>query len=221
VDEDTRRKVAALSAKGIVHEAAGRLDFALAAFRESTQIAPTYEDHYNAGNMLLQLGRPAEAVDEYDRSIACRDDYAEAWCNRGIALARSGRQTDACVAFERSLAVDPALASARRCLATTYLDRANALKRDRGEDDRFIDSTPGGIEDQIVEVIDRALALGVDNAALRKWAWAEKLVRLQRVAHASGRTLKQYVDAAEHAVTLYPDDERFTKWRDDARQLSA
>lgn len=207
---ETERRIAELSALGLEHERAGRYEAALAAFRESTAISSTYCDHYNAGNMLLQLGRAAEALDEFDRSLACDEHQGEAHCNRGIALARLGRHDQARSAFERALAVQPTLTNAARCLACVlrtlgeaaaesdarrrvaelepgdpfaWLDHANAMKSARA-DDRMIDNEPDGVEVRIVEALDRALALGIPDPAFLQWAWREKLIRLGRLAHA-------------------------------------
>ena len=215
-------------------------------FRTSLTIAPTYCDHYNAGNMLLALERPSEALEEFDRSILCKHDYAQAHCNRGIALTRLARHSDARAAFERAIAVDPHLTNAYRCYAILlkmmgeltaevvarrklaeldagnphgWLDLADALKRARGKDDRFIDSRPGGAEDQILDAIERALVVGVSDPELQRWAWAEKLLRLGRVTAASGRLAAQYLQAAEHAVALFSEDEWFADQLEHAREF--
>lgn len=246
MSEDERARIAALSIQGLEHERAGEYERALAAFRASVAIAPTYCDHYNAGNMLLALDRPSEALDEYERSIACKDDYAEAHCNRGIALTRIDRHSDARVAFERAIAVAPRLENAHRCYAIllqrmgdhaaevaarrqltvldpgsahAWLELAAAIKRSRGKDDRFIDSRPGGVEDEIIDALERGLALGVTDSGLLGWAWAEKLIRLGRVTAASGRLAQRYLEAAEQAVRQFPDDEWFAGKLENAREF--
>lgn len=104
--------------------------------------------------------------------------------------------------------------------ATGWLTLAGDMIRNRGDGDRFIESEPGGFEDRIIDAVERALALGVTDPQELRWAWSQKLHRLQRVAHASGRTLARYLEAAETAAQLFPDDPWFAETLDDARELA-
>lgn len=246
------------SARGRFLERRGRFEDALASFRRSVAIRPTYPDHYNAATMLLQLGRLDEALGELDASIACNAQYAPAWCNRGIVLTRLERREDARASFERAEAVDDRLANAFRCHAIllqslgeldgvarkrkrvselepnnagAHLDYARALGD--AHDDQQIHWEPDGVEALIVAAIDAALALGVGERQL-PWAWAEKVRRLQRIAHGrqSARraglanvddagAIARYAEAAGAAVQRFPGDAWFQARADDARELAS
>ncbi len=243
------------SLRGLFLERCGRYDEALASFRRSTAIQANYPDHYNAATMLLHLGRPAEALAELDACIACNDRYAQAWCNRGISLTQLGRHSEARASFERAESLDDRLANAFRChaillaqlgeldaaaslrarvaalepaSAASHLDLAHALAA--AHDDRYVHWEPGGIEEQIVEAVERGLAL-VCSDRQRRWGWTEKVWRLQRIAHgrqASRRAglaideqpaIAHYLAAADAAAALFPDEAWFAEQLADARSL--
>jgi tetratricopeptide (TPR) repeat protein len=244
------------SLRGLFLERRGRHADALASFRRSTAIRANYPDHYNAATMLLHLGRPAEALAELDACIACDDRRAEAWCNRGISLTQLGRHAEARASFERAESLDDRLANAFRChaillaqlgerdaaatrrarvaalepaSAASHLDLAHALAA--AHDDHHVHWEPGGIEEQIVEAIERGLALACSDRQ-RRWGWTEKVWRLQRIAHgrqASRRAglaiderpaIARYLAAAAAAAGLFPDEAWFSEQLADARSLA-
>jgi protein O-GlcNAc transferase len=246
--------VAAHSTHGLYLARRGQHAEALVAFRASLAIEPTYADHYNAGNMLHALGDYAAALAEFDRSIALRADYAEAHVNRGIALFALGRLDDARASFDRGIATDPALVNAHRCQAIlleklgdrdaaigartrvaelapsaqTFIELASTLRQGLGP---TVYWEPDGVEEQIVTAVERALALG-GAPQQRAWAMAERVMRLQRIAHgrqASQRAglpidpasaIARYREAAAEAVAERPDDDWFADKLADATSLT-
>jgi tetratricopeptide (TPR) repeat protein len=246
--------IGAWSVRGLFFERQRRYVDAMESFRRSTRITPTYCDHYNAGNMLHALGRNDEALVEFDAAIACDGNQAEAWCNRGISLFALGRIDQARTSFDRAIAIDDHLVNAYRCKAVllqklndkgavaarrrvaelapsaaAFIDLANALRHGLGPQILW---EPGGIEEQIVAAVDRALEFPCDDRQ-RVWSLAEKLVRLQRIAHGrqSARragiavdeapAIVRYLEAAEATAPLYPDDEWFAEKLGDAQLLHA
>jgi predicted TPR repeat methyltransferase len=65
-------------------------------------------------------GRP-RPLESYDRAIALRPDYAEAFTNRGIVLAELDRPEEALQSYERAVAIAPDYAEA-------FYNRGNALR---------------------------------------------------------------------------------------------
>src|SRR5256885_8397470 len=63
--------------------------------------------HTNRGTELLAVGRPAEAVESFDRAIGSSGTGASPHHNRGLALASLGRHAEALASFERALALAP------------------------------------------------------------------------------------------------------------------
>lgn len=96
----------------------GRLEEALRAYDAAIAHDPgSFAAHFNAGNTLLGLGRPADAIARFERAVQLRPDYAPAHSNLGLALARvPGRLRDSVPHFETALRLDPAFEPARRNL---------------------------------------------------------------------------------------------------------
>ena len=85
-------------------------------------LKPDYaEAHYNRGNALMDLKRPAEALASYDRAIVLKPDYAEAHNNRGNALMDLKRPAEALASYDKAIALNPDYAEA-------YSNRGNALR---------------------------------------------------------------------------------------------
>ncbi|WP_394849790.1 tetratricopeptide repeat protein [Pendulispora brunnea] len=180
---------------------------AIVAFRQSLAIRRTYADHYNLGNALLAVGRMEAALEEYDASIECKQDYAEAWTNRGIVLFNLTRHEQSRDSFERALEVNPRLANAWRCLRILLeeLDENEAaveasrhfaeIVENDGEawlkyaagagkllDEQVVRHEVEGPEERILAAVERALDLPLAPES-RRWALVERIRRLQRLAH--------------------------------------
>jgi Flp pilus assembly protein TadD len=65
------------------------------------------------GVTLDRLGRPAEAIHQYQEAIRVRPDFARAHFNLGVALAGAGRLADAGQQFEAALRLKPDYAEAQ------------------------------------------------------------------------------------------------------------
>ena len=50
---------------------------------------------YNFANALLETGRKAEALTEFERALEIQPDYANAFHNRAVALRKLSKTTDA------------------------------------------------------------------------------------------------------------------------------
>jgi predicted O-linked N-acetylglucosamine transferase (SPINDLY family) len=104
--------------------------------------------HYNLGNALLDLMRPQEALESYERVIELKPNvtmslsYAALYANRGKALMLLARPAEALASYDRALALKPDYAEAY-CSRGTVLrelnrpeealasyDKALALERD-------------------------------------------------------------------------------------------
>ena len=55
--------------------------------------------------MLYSLGRNEEALFSYDRALAIKSDFHEAWYNRGNVLGNLGRNEEALFSYDKALAI--------------------------------------------------------------------------------------------------------------------
>jgi tetratricopeptide (TPR) repeat protein len=66
-------------------------------------IAPAY---FNRGGVLMRLGRPREALRDYDESIKLHDTMAPAHAGRARALEALGRSAEAQASLDRAATLD-------------------------------------------------------------------------------------------------------------------
>ena len=76
--------------------------------------------HFNLGNALAALERPAEAADSFQRALELDPAHAAARVNRAGALAQAGRHPAAAAEFRRVLDLQPS-ADAQNALASALL----------------------------------------------------------------------------------------------------
>ncbi len=94
-------------------EALALLDQAPAAQRDHAAL------HAERGRVLLELGRPAEALAAFGRQLALAPNDPAALYNRGVALQALGQRDAAREDFRRALERNPAFGPARDALATS------------------------------------------------------------------------------------------------------
>ncbi|CCE12199.1 TPR repeat protein [Bradyrhizobium sp. STM 3843] len=128
------------------------------------------------GVIHMARGRNQLALAHYDRALALRPDFVEAWSNRGALLKAMGRQADALDSFDRALAL-------RADHAGVINNRAGVLQ----ELGRF---------DEALAYYDRALAL--------QPAYPEALNNRGVVLQALGRHVEALESYAK-ALALRPD----------------
>lgn len=88
--------------KAIAAHQQGRLDDAIAAFREAIALNPTEAITYNnLGAVLKTQGKAAEAVEVLQKAIALDPKGAMAYSNLGSALTAARRYDDAVVVTPR------------------------------------------------------------------------------------------------------------------------
>ena len=61
--------------------------------------------HNNLGSVLWKMGKPREAIAQYDQALKINPDYAEAYNNLGAALVRLGKVREAATQFEQALRI--------------------------------------------------------------------------------------------------------------------
>ncbi len=67
---------------------------------------------FNRGVSQARQGKHKEAIASYDRAIALKPDYFEAWYNRGVAQGKLGLHAEAIASCDKSVAINPEYAMA-------------------------------------------------------------------------------------------------------------
>jgi tetratricopeptide (TPR) repeat protein len=79
-------------------------------------------ERFEAGNMCMQESRHEEAMEEYRLAVKANEDFAEAYCNLGLALFYQGRFEDAIAEFLNALRIHPDFAMAHANLGLAFLN---------------------------------------------------------------------------------------------------
>jgi len=179
--------------------------------------------HDAVGNLLLQGGRPDDAIAQYRRSLELNPSSASTHYNLGYALSVRGRRDEAIAQFREALAIDPDYAQAHNNLgallqvagqpdeALTHYQRAVSLRPDH------VDAVTNlglllSARGRLTDAVDRLrAAVGMDagNAqALSGLAWiratswdpalrdaTEAVTLAERAAAATGRRSVSALDA--------------------------
>jgi tetratricopeptide (TPR) repeat protein len=188
-------------AVALLYLEAGRMDDAIAAFRESlrlnNQSAPT---HYNLGFALSASGRREEAIAQFEEAIRIDPDYAQAHNNLGAMLQATGRNERALSHYRRALALRPDNLDARTNLGQLLSAQGRAK--------------------EAIDQFRAALALNADHpqalaglAWIRATAWdaslrdAEEAVRLAE--RAADTTRRRDIGALDALAAAYASAGRY------------
>ena len=86
----------------------GKLEEAIAAFREAIRLKPDFTIVHNAlGNGLLNQGKHEEAIAAFREAIRLSPDFAMAYNNLGKALLNHGRHEEAITAYREAIRLQP------------------------------------------------------------------------------------------------------------------
>ena len=96
---------------------------------------------YGLGFAYLSLGRSAEALEAFDKSVALNPQYVEAHTSRAVALALLGRRDDALRAANRALALNPQFVIALNIRAE-ILRGLGTLEASLADSDRSLSLVP-------------------------------------------------------------------------------
>jgi len=103
----------------LAHHQCGRLDDAIAAYRQSIALQPgSAEAHRHLGEALRETGQLGEAIDEFRQAVHLRPDYAEAYCHLGHALNVQGKWEESIESFQRAIELRPSLLDAQAGLCS-------------------------------------------------------------------------------------------------------
>lgn len=142
-----------------------------------SETAQKAEDFFNQGNDYFVKQNYQQALVSYERAIAIKPDFAEAWTGRGIALEGLKRHSEALASHEKALAIKPDYADA-------WINRGVALARLK----RYSEALAS---------FDKALAIKPDYAD----AWYNRGIALGEL-----KRYLEALASYEKAIAIKPDD---------------
>jgi Flp pilus assembly protein TadD len=102
----------------------GRIDEALASFREARRLAPSdAESHYNLGLAYARQQRFPDAIAALNEAVRLRPDYAEAYAGLGMVAAAESRLDHAVAHYREAVRLNPGLAGAHNNLGTALANQ--------------------------------------------------------------------------------------------------
>lgn len=81
----------------------------------------TAEAEYNMGLQNKEATRFPDAVENFRRAVALRQNFPEAWNELGFSLRQTGQYSEALKAYERALQLRPNFPEALEYLGETYV----------------------------------------------------------------------------------------------------
>jgi serine/threonine protein kinase/tetratricopeptide (TPR) repeat protein len=113
---------AALRNRGLALFNQGKLDEALAAFRQALVQEERHGwTHQLVGVILYRQGKPDEAIPELRRAMEVAPDFAPPFVSLGVALANQSKVDEAIPLFEKAIELDPKFAPTHRLLGEMLL----------------------------------------------------------------------------------------------------
>ena len=113
--------VGELFGQAVGHHQAGRLDAAIAGYRQVLALKPeSAAAHNNLGNALCEQGKFEEAEASYRRLLAIEPRLAEAHNNLGTALFEQDQLDEAMRCYNRAIALEPDYAEAHHNLGAAF-----------------------------------------------------------------------------------------------------
>jgi len=95
---------------GTVYRAMGKLDDAVAQYRQALVCRPAYvQAAYNLGTVLKAQGKPTEAEPLYRQALALKSDDAQICCKLGDVLKAQGKLEEAVAQYRQALALNAGL----------------------------------------------------------------------------------------------------------------
>jgi len=108
----------------LLHQAAGRLEEAIAGYRRAIALHPRFAPaHNNLANALKSTGRAEEALAHYAEAVRVDPRLADALSNYGTALREASRFDEAIPLLERAAALTPDSPAVLNNLGIAYHER--------------------------------------------------------------------------------------------------
>ncbi|MEG4106786.1 tetratricopeptide repeat protein [Microcoleus sp. S13_C5] len=111
---------------GKVYHQHGNIEAAIACFKRTSELNPQLvgaDFHFNLGNRLFSQGKRDEAIECYEKAIAIKPDWAEAYGNIGSARSQQGNLDAAIAYYQKAVALKPHLEVLHFNIANSFLQQ--------------------------------------------------------------------------------------------------
>ncbi len=111
---------------GKVYHKHGDIEAAIACFQRTSELNPQLvgaDFHFNLANRLFTQGKRDEAIESYEKAIAIKPDWAEAYGNIGSARSQQGDLDAAIANYLQAVALKPELEVLHFNLGNSYLQQ--------------------------------------------------------------------------------------------------
>ncbi|WP_263053615.1 tetratricopeptide repeat protein [Oscillatoria nigro-viridis] len=111
---------------GKVYHQHGNIEAAIACFKRTSELNPQLvgaDFHFNLGNRLFSQGKRDEAIECYEKAIAIKPDWAEAYGNIGSARSQQGNLEAAIAYYQKAVALKPHLEVLHFNIANSFLQQ--------------------------------------------------------------------------------------------------
>lgn len=136
---------------------------------------PAYR--YQLGFLYYSIGKNTEAIAQYDAAIRGRDDFAEAYSNRGLAWMKAGNWQRALDDTRRATETDPACSLCHHNLGWILFNRVQDLRLHAAEGERYLAPNK-----EVPSRKDAFTRMAQTGAGSRVYPEAKKVVDEYRVA---------------------------------------
>ena len=111
---------------GKVYHKHGDIEAAIACFQRTSELNPQLvgaDFHFNLANRLFTQGKRDEAIESYEKALAIKPDWAEAYGNIGSARSQQGDLDAAIVNYQQAVALKPELEVLHFNLGNSFLQQ--------------------------------------------------------------------------------------------------
>ncbi|MCY7381731.1 MAG: tetratricopeptide repeat protein [Microcoleus sp. CAN_BIN18] len=111
---------------GKVYHKHGDIEAAIACFQRTSELNPQLvgaDFHFNLANRLFTQGKRDEAIESYEKALAIKPDWAEAYGNIGSARSQQGDLDAAIINYQQAVALKPELEVLHFNLGNSFLQQ--------------------------------------------------------------------------------------------------
>lgn len=107
----------------------GKIDEAIAAYREAIRLVPAFGTlNLVVGDLLFQRQRPAEAAEAYQAVLDITPEHEQAWSSLGQCQLLLSQREEAMISLQKAYALNPKEVEANYYLAMLYAHRGEQKK---------------------------------------------------------------------------------------------